>query len=182
MENADNAGADGIGPDAVADLHPEVYERLKALARSLLARSASPGQPGVTSLVNETYLRGLQPSQYRLRDRKHLFRLAARAMRCVLVDAARHHMAAKRGGGRRTEDPVDAEDPRAHFHFEILAAEEALTELARLSPRQAEVFQLRHYSNLNTQEVAETLNISPSTVKRDFAEAGRFMVRWRRGR
>lgn len=177
-----NIGADGIGPDEFASLHLEDYERLKALARKLLAKSAAPGKPGVTSLVNEAWLHGIQPSQYRIRNREHLFRLAARAMRSVLVDAARHHMAAKRGRGRKTEDPAEVEDPRTRFHLEILAGAEALTELARRSSRQAEVFLLRYYGGFNIQEIAETLDISPSTAKRDLAEARRFMEHWRHSR
>lgn len=156
--------------DAWGRLVELVYPDLKRLARSSLFGRAGHTL-NTTALVHECYLR-LSQASGAPRDRGHLMSLAVRIMRQVLIDHARERLAAKRGGGAVVvplEDAQLADDSQFEVLVEIDAA---LTQLAEIEPRQAQVFECRYFGGLNDDETGLALGISPRTVHRDW-DAGR---------
>lgn len=152
---------------ALERLLPLVYDELRRVARARL-RAERPGhtlQP--TALVHEAYLRLIQGGTTP-RNREHLFAMAARLMRQILVDHARRKGARKRGGA---EDPLTLDPAIAAPGLpilEIIALDEALTELNALDPRLCRVVELKFFAGLNIDETARTLDVSPATVERDW--------------
>ena len=147
-----------------------VYPDLKRLARSSLSGHA--GQTlNTTALVHECYLR-LSQASGAPRDRGHLMSLAVRIMRQVLTDHARERLAAKRGGGA-VQVAIDDVQVADESQFEtLIEIDAALSRLADIEPRQAQVFECRYFGGLNDEETATALGISPRTVHRDW-DAGR---------
>ena len=155
---------------ALDRLLPLVYEELRLLARSQRRRRGADETLNTTALVHEAYEK-LARHDGGWADRKHFFRVAARAIRQVIVDSARARMAAKRGG-KHYDIPLDdiaLADPARDE--EALALDEALTRLAQLDERQAEVVELRYFVGLAVPEAAEVLGVSAATVKRDWTAA-----------
>ncbi len=156
-------------PD-VDQLFSLAYEELRRLASRV--RRGDPSQTlNPTALVNEAYLKLARGPEVRFESALHFKRIAARAMRQVLVEAARRRGAAKRGGGvgLLTLDPsLDAElGPTT----EVLALEEALGDLEAMAPRQAKVVELRFFGGLDLSETATALDVSEATVTRDWRSA-----------
>ncbi|TVR63916.1 MAG: sigma-70 family RNA polymerase sigma factor [Gemmatimonadales bacterium] len=147
------------------------YEELHRLARSV--RTPTDGDTlSPTALVHEAWLRMAGTPQLGSLDRTHFKRVAARAMRQVLVDAARRRYANKRGGRRMNvtlDEGVAGADPPVVV--ELLALDRALTELARMSPRQASLVEARFFGGLEMGEVAEVLAVSEATATRDWRAA-----------
>ncbi len=157
---------------------PGAYGELWSLAARLLGRHRGPGRFHETSLVHETYLKLAAGEDLVFRDHGHFLATAARAMRFVLVDAARRGGAVKRNGGVQNlsldEFPVVASTvPQA----EILAIDDALSRLQSLSSRQARVVELRFFGDLSNEEISEALGISLATVKRDWRLAKAWLYR-----
>jgi RNA polymerase sigma factor (TIGR02999 family) len=153
---------------ALARLVPLVYGELRRLAHARI-RAEDPGRTlQTTALVHEAYLRLVDARQVHWKDRTHFYALCAQAMRRILVDAARTRGAVKRGG----------DSPRAPFYewqavspgrdAELVALDEALTELAAVEPRKSQVVELRYFGGLSVEETAEVLKVSPQTVMRDW--------------
>ena len=147
-----------------------VYHDLHKLASSFLRRNR-PGHTLQTSaLLNEAYLRLAGSASMRFQDRQHYVRVAACAMRQVLVDHARRRNAQKRDGG----PPVEFERPGwidAGKMEEYLTIDASLQKLAAIDPRQAEIVELRFFGGLSVEETAQALAISEKTVKRDWSMA-----------
>jgi RNA polymerase sigma factor (TIGR02999 family) len=146
------------------------YSELHRLASSFLRRDR-PGHTLQTSaLLNEAYMRLARDSQMRFQDRQHYVRVAACAMRQVLVDHARRRHAQK----RENPQPVDLSRPgwidRGKLE-EYLTIDTSLRKLAEIDARQAEIVELRFFGGLSVPETAEALQISEKTVKRDWASA-----------
>jgi RNA polymerase sigma factor (TIGR02999 family) len=168
---------------ALAALMPAVHDELRRLARSYMRRERDGHTLEPTALVHEAYLRLVDQREVRWASRGHFFALAAQAMRRVLVDHARAHAAAKRGGRaeRVTLSGVAAATPEVS-DVDILWLHEALEALAALDARQARVVELRHFAGLSVEEVADVLGISPATVKREWATARAWLAhRLKRG-
>ena len=163
------------GPPAPVEASPDfgaVYDELRHLAHRLLRRHGPGETLNTTALVHEAYLKldGRAAA-----DRAHFFALAARAMRFILVDHARAHHAAKRGGRGVTFGPAhDVADLRAD---EVLALDEALTRLAAEHVRLAAAVELRFFGGLTYEEVAEAQGVSVRTAKRDWALARAWLHR-----
>jgi RNA polymerase sigma factor (TIGR02999 family) len=160
--------------DAFAELLPLVYQQLRILARRRLA-----GQDRrllqTTDLVHDTYLKLAAHSRMDVRDRRHFFAVAARAMRQLVVDHARRRNAQKRGGALSDlplEEGYVALDERAS---EIVAMDDALDRLAAVDERLSRVVELRFFGGLSIDETAEVLESSPRTVKRDWRKARAFL-------
>ncbi len=159
--------ADG-SQEAVERLTPKVYEQMRGIARGMLNQE-SPGhtlQP--TALVNEAYLRMLGQTQVDWRGKTHFLSICAKMMRRILVDHARSKKSQKRGGGaHRVALSDDARVTQRHDE-DVLAIEEALTKLAKLNPRHAEIVELRFFGGLSVEEVAAVLQVSKRTVEADW--------------
>ena len=159
-------------PGAHDEAFPLVYDELRRLARRQLRREADGHTLSTTALVHEAYLRLADQTQGRWRDRGHFLAIAATAMRRILVDHARRHHAAKRGGAALRVPLERIEDLAADERAEILVAlDAALAHLASLDARQARVVECRFFGGLTEEETAEALGVGLRTVKRDWAKA-----------
>jgi RNA polymerase sigma factor (TIGR02999 family) len=162
----------GDGDRAALDqLMPLVYEELRRLAHGYIKRERPNHTLQTSGLVNEAYLRLVDQSQLKLKDRVHFFGIAARLMRQILVDYARKRKYAKRGGDAQRipfEETLIVSDERA---AEIVSLDDALKQLSEIDPRQGQVVELRFFGGLSIEEAAEVLNVSPGTVMRDWTMA-----------
>jgi RNA polymerase sigma factor (TIGR02999 family) len=157
-------------PQAAEQLLPLVYDELRSLAASKMARE-SPGQTlQATALVHEAYVRLVDQKQgQHWNSRGHFFAAAAEAMRRILVERARHKRSFKAGGDRRRQDLADIE--AAEPDIDLLALNEALEKLEREDKRKAELVKLRFFAGLTISEAAQALGISESTADNDWAYA-----------
>ena len=149
-------------------LLPLVYDELRRLARHHLRAERSDHTLQSTALVHEAYLRLVKPGSLQLESRQHFFALASQLMREILVDYARGRRAAKRDGGDRlTLD--EAAELSGSKGVDLLALDDALNELAKMSPRQSRIVELKFFGGLRIGEVSEVLGVSSATVERDWA-------------
>jgi len=157
--------------DALPQVFQIVYRELYVLARRELARRPFPSTLSSTALVHEVYLKLINQSRADWRDRRHFLRVAAKAMRHILVDHARHKLAGKRGAGARhvslSETQIAVDDKLV----DVLILDEALGRLEKLSERLGRVVELRFFGGLSVEETAEALDVTPRTVKRDWRKA-----------
>jgi RNA polymerase sigma factor (TIGR02999 family) len=159
-------------PRAAEQLLPLVYDELRKLATERMSQER-PGQTlQATALVHEAYVRLVDVgTAQHWNSRGHFFAAAAEAMRRILVEGARRKHSLKRGSGRQRLDLDEvaayAEEPAD----EILALDEALTQLAREDPKKADVVKLRYFGGLSVQEAADVLGISRATADRYWAYA-----------
>jgi RNA polymerase sigma factor (TIGR02999 family) len=154
------AAAQAGDPAAAAELLPLVYDELRKLAGARLA-GENPGQTlQATALVHEAYLRlvGGPAGDPGWAGRGHFFAAAAEAMRRILVDTARRKKRARHGGGRRRVGPAD--HPLPEPDDELLALDEAMTELAAEDAVAAKVVELRHFAGLGHEDVAVALGVT----------------------
>lgn len=167
--------------DAAAgeQLLPAIYAELHRQAARAMRRESPEHTLQATALVHEAYLRLVDQNRVEWRNRAHFFGVAAQLMRRILVDHARGRDAAKRGGGIKavTLSDVDAAGSPGEKDLDVLALNEALETLAVLDPRQARLVELRYFTGLNIEETAEALDISPATVKREWAIARAWLRR-----
>lgn len=164
-----SAGA-GEG-DTLGRLVPLVYDQLRAMAHRQLAHEYGARTLQTTALVHEAYLRVAGDERVTRRGRHYFFAAAARAMRQVLVEHARRRMADKRGGGVQVVS-LDEEVPVTDaFVADVLDLDQALEQLALRNARHARVVECRFFGGLNVEETAAALDISPRTVKSDWAMA-----------
>ena len=159
------------------EMLPLVYDELCRLARFQLRHEKVGTTLQTTDLVHEAYFKLVNHHQVDWEDRSHFFSVAARAMRQVLVDRARKRNAEKRGGGMRKLD-MEADRLGAPEQDEaILALEEALQRLEKLDERQGQVVECRFFAGLTIEEAAAALDVSASTVKRDWRAAKAWLYR-----
>jgi RNA polymerase sigma factor (TIGR02999 family) len=154
-------------PEAPAQLLPLVYEELRQLARRRLAQEA-PGQTlQPTALVHEAYLRLVGEGQgQHWEGRDHFFAAAAEAMRRILVENARRKRSLKRGGGRVRRELDEAELLAPEPCEDLLALNEALTQLAATDATAANLVQLRYFGGLSVADAARVLGLSQRTAER----------------
>jgi RNA polymerase sigma factor (TIGR02999 family) len=128
-------------------------------------------------LIHEAFLRLAGPGEAQFENRRHFFGAAARAMRQIRVDAARERNRLKHGGGRQPV-ALDHEPAKSSVDpSEVLAIDEALTELEQTNPRAVKVVELRYFAGATGDETAEALGIAPSTVDSDWAFAKAWLHR-----
>ena len=162
---------------ALDHLFSVTYEELRRLA-SAVRRDDPSATLNPTALVNEAYLKFVDSPHLASTSSLHFKRIAARAMRQVLIEAARRRNAGKRGGGDVAMVTFDDSlEEIATTSNELLALDEALDELARIHPRQAQMVESRFFGGLEVEETAHALGISPATVKRDWTFARAFLLR-----
>lgn len=161
----------------LARLTALLYDDLKLLAHRHRYRWGHRLAPGTTSLVHEAYLKLAGSAPADLPSRRHFFAIASKTMRSILVDHARAHQRAKRGGGE-AHLPIEEERLFARRRSaEVLALDDALRDLERQQPQLGEIVELRCFGGLTVEETAETLEISTPTVKRRWALARAWLYR-----
>jgi RNA polymerase sigma factor (TIGR02999 family) len=168
----------GKGDNAALDeLIPVVYGELRRIAGNFMRRQ-NPGHTlQASALVNEAFLRLVDSNKVNWQSRTHFFAVSAQLMRRVLVDAARRRNSQKRGGDRfriTFDDRIDISD---EDETDLVALDEAMTRLADLNPRHSRIVELRYFGGLTEEQVAETLNISARTVRRDWSVARAWLYR-----
>jgi RNA polymerase sigma factor (TIGR02999 family) len=170
--------------EAEEQLMAKVQGELRRLAAAYLRREGPGHTLQPTAVVNEAYLRLIPQRGVRWENRAHFFGIAARMMRRVLVDHARRRQAAKRDG--LASGPVSisaiAAPAAAVDEIDVLTLHEALSALASLDARQAEIVEMRYFAGLTVEETAEVLKISPATVKREWTTARLWLRRRMRDR
>jgi RNA polymerase sigma factor (TIGR02999 family) len=153
------------------DLLPLVYEELRRLAASKMAREA-PGQTlQPTALVHEAWLRLAGGASPQFNGRAHFFGAAAEAMRRILIDRARRKAAQRHGGGQQRVDIDEVEIAAPAQEDELLAVNDALNKLAALDASKAELVKLRFFAGLTIEQAAAVLGVSEPTAKRWWAYA-----------
>jgi RNA polymerase sigma factor (TIGR02999 family) len=157
-------------------LFSAAYEELRRLASSV-RRDDGGVTLSPTALVNEAWVKLAKSPKFATTSPLHFKRIAARAMRQVLVEAARRRTADKRGGGAFTIAFDDMSGQPTACGDEILALEVALNDLARLQPRQAQMVESRFFGGLETDEIASLLQVSEATILRDWRAARAWLAR-----
>lgn len=163
-------------PAALDRLMPLVYDELRLIAGRYLRQERSGHTLQSTALVHEAYLRLVEQST-EWQNRAHFFGIAARIMRNLLVDHARCRLASKRGGAGLKLSLDEAIELPKQREFHLVAVDDALTSLSRFDPQQSRIVELRFFAGLSIEETSEVLNISPSTVKRDWILAKTWISR-----
>jgi RNA polymerase sigma-70 factor (ECF subfamily) len=151
-------------------LFPLVYSELHRLARAYMRRERPNHTLQPTALIDEAYVR-LAQAPIDWHNRAHFIGVAANAMRRILVDHARAHMARARGGDFRQVEWTEALGLPAERSRELVALDDALQQLEKVNPRQAKVIELHYIGGLSFEEVGAVLDLSPRTAKRDWALA-----------
>jgi RNA polymerase sigma factor (TIGR02999 family) len=162
--------------DALQALVPLVYNELRAVAHRYLRHERQSHTLQSEALVHEAYLRLLDGRPIATENRAHFVAVAARLMRQILVDHARSHQAAKRGSGQRVELTLAIDAPQSR-PVDVVALDDALNALSRRDPQQSRIVELRFFGGLTIEESAAALDISPATVKRDWAMARAWLTR-----
>jgi RNA polymerase sigma factor (TIGR02999 family) len=160
--------------DALDQLMPLVYDELHLIAQRHLARERREGTLQTTALVNEAYVKLIDQRRVDWQNRAHFFAIAARLMRRILLDDARRRQREKRGAGAvelSLDDTPDVAPARSVDLTDIIALDRALQELEQLDPDQGRIVELRFFGGLTVQETGAVLQISPATVKREWAMA-----------
>lgn len=168
-------------PDAFAELVGIVYADLRRLASSFLGRERANHTLSATDLVHDAYERLVDQSQVDWKGRAHFLAIAARSMRRILIDHARKHARAKRGGDwQRVTFHSDEVAPVADSGLDLedlLALDSALEKLTELDEREARIVELRFFGGSSIPEIAETLGMSTRSVERDWAHAKSWLRR-----
>lgn len=158
-------------------LIPLIYTELRGIARRYLRRERPDHTLQSAALVNEAYLRMTRQQPGKFENRAQFFGFAAQMMRHILVDHARGRLAAKRGAGapRLSLDPEIA--PPKKYEMDLVVLDDALNKLAALDAQQSRLIELRYFGGLSIEETAVVMEISPATVKREWATARAWLKR-----
>lgn len=156
--------------EALDKLLPLVYDELRRLAHNYLRRERSEHTLQTTALVHEAYLKLIDQRSVDWKNRAQFFALSAQAMRRILLDNARKHIAAKRGKGEKISLD-DAAEVSVEMDESLIALDVALQELEAIDEKQSRIIELRYFGGLTIEETAEVLKISPATVKREWTFA-----------
>jgi RNA polymerase sigma-70 factor, ECF subfamily len=167
----------GGDEDAYRRVTSILYAELRRQASQFMRRRRAGDVMQATALVHETFLRLTRAHQVDWQDRRHFLAVASRTMRHALVDIAREHGAAKRGGpGARVPLNVDVADGGPSV-VDLVALDQALERLAALDPRKVQVIELRFFGGLTVEETAQVLEVSPDTIARDWRMARTWLLR-----
>jgi RNA polymerase sigma factor (TIGR02999 family) len=153
---------------ALDELYPLVYEELHKLARRYMSRERKGHTLQTTALINEAYVRLVDQRNVHWANRSHFFAISAQIMRRILIDHARRHAYAKRGGGAQQVSLEEVAVVAREQSSEILRLDEALKILAKMDPRRCHVVELRYFGGLSNEEIAGVLKVSENTVTRDW--------------
>lgn len=166
------------GDQAALDtLTPLIYDELRSMARSAIRKERPDHTLGSTALAHEVFLNLLKQSRVRWKNRAHLFGVIAQLMRRVTIHHAERHRAAKRGAGA-ARVPLDESRVASQAREEdILALEESLARLEGRDARQARIVELRFFGGYSAEEISEVLEVSPSTIHREWRIARAWLRR-----
>ena len=168
---------------ALDKLMPLVYSELRRLAGNYLRRERQNHTLQPTALVNEAYLKLIDQRNPRWQNRAQFYGVAAQLMRRILVDHARQHQAAKRGGSDQqrlsitSAGQLGAKQLAAEPAIDLLALHEALEELTAFDPQQGRIVELKFFGGLSIEETAEIMGIGHATVERDWKMARAWLRR-----
>ena len=162
---------------ALAQLMPLVHAELRRIAQRQMGRERAGHTLQATALVNEAYLKLAGEGSFEWHDRAHFFAVCAQVMRHILIDHARAHARDKRGGGAIQVSLNDVAVVDAGPAEDVVALDEALTELETLDPQTGRIVELRYFGGLTIEETAEVLGISPRTVRREWRRAKAWLFR-----
>ena len=163
--------------EALDKLMPLIYDELRRLAHHCMGRERPDHTLQTTALVNEAYLRLIDQKNVNWQNRAHFFGIAARLMRQILIDHARSHQYAKRGGGARKVPLEEAAVVSPEQAADLVALDEALLKLDVIDQRKCRVVELRYFGGLTVEEIAEVIKVSPVTVMRDWSMAKAWLRR-----
>src|SRR5690349_5153196 len=168
---------------ALERLMPLVYNELRRLASNYLRRERASHTLQPTALVNEAYLKLIDQKNAKWQNRAQFYGVAAQLMRRILVDHARQHQAAKRGGSDQqrlsitSAGQLGAKQLANEPALDLLALHEALNELAEIDPQQSRIVELKFFGGLSIEETAEVLGVGHATVERDWKMARAWLRR-----
>jgi RNA polymerase sigma factor (TIGR02999 family) len=163
---------------AFDQLTPLVYAELRRLARCFMRNERSNHTLQTSALINEAYLKLADQGETNWQNRAHFFAVAAQIMRHILVDHARSYGCEKRGAGAQRVSLDDAQVFSEERAGELVALDEALTTLATVDPRKSRIVELRFFGGLNIDETAEAMDLSPTTVQREWRGAKAWLQRF----
>src|SRR5437667_12270369 len=167
----------GGNQNAAAELVVLLYDELHAMAARYLQHERRNHTLQATALVHEAYLRLVDQKNVEWKNRSHFFGVAAQLMRRILVDYARSHQAIKRGGSVPKISLDDAIVFSKEQPENLVALDQLLTRLSAVDSQQGQIVELRFFAGLSVEETAEIMDISPATVKRDWAMAKVWLAR-----
>ena len=153
---------------ALDELYPLVYAELHRLARRYMSRERRGHTLQTTALINEAYVRLVDQRNVRWANRSHFFAISAQIMRRILIDHARRHAYAKRGGGAQQVSLEEVAMVAREAGSDLIKLDEALKILAKMDPRRCHVVELRYFGGLSNEEIAGVLKVSENTVTRDW--------------
>lgn len=165
---ASAGGDDGCAAGELLDL---IYAELRDMAGARMAREAGGHMLQPTALVHEAYIRLVGGNGTQWQNRRHFFGAAAEAMRRILIEQARREACVKHGGAAKRADVDVAALPAVEKSEEILAVDEALSRMESIDPRMSKIVKLRVFAGFELQEIAQSLDISERTVRREWAYA-----------
>ncbi len=153
----------------------QLYAEMRRLAASVLRSESGHDTLQPTALLNDALMKLIQARAPEVEDRGHFIRVVARAMRQILIDRARRKLADKRGSGAVPESLDDVDVAGMGSPHELVALDDALSVLAKLDPRAAAVVEMRVFAGLTIEETAQALDIHPSSVNREWAQASAWL-------
>ena len=163
--------------EALEQLIPLVTTELRRMARRYMARERPDHTLQTSALINEAYLRLVNQRKVEWKDRAHFYAVAAQIMRHILIDHARNYQVEKRGAGAHKialDEVAELGQQRAK---ELVALDDALASLATFDSRKSQIVDLRFFGGLSIEEIAEVMEISPATVKRELRAAKLWLQR-----
>ncbi len=167
----------GGDKEALDRLTPLVYDELHRLAHQYISRERPGHTLQTTALVNEAYLRLVEQEDVDWESRAHFFAVSAQVMRHILVDYARRHSSAKRGGELQRVALEEQATVSLERAAELVALDEAMQALHEIYPRRSKVVELRYFGGLNNKEASEVLKVSQATIERDWRFAKAWLYR-----
>ncbi len=162
--------------DALEQLTPVIHAELHRIAKRYMSKERVNHTLQTTALVNEAYMRLIDWKNARWQNRAHFFGVSAQLMRRILVDFARTRPRSKEGEVKHVslEDAFIVSDER---DSDLIALDEALSELAKLDQRKAQIVELRFFGGLSVDETAEVLKVAPITIMREWNKAKAWLYR-----
>ncbi len=162
---------------ALAKLIPLVDPELRKIAHAYMLKEKAGHTLQTTALVNEAWIKLIAGEKISWQSRRHFYALVARRMRQILIEHARGQLAAKRGGRAEHIDVADAGFLSFEMSEELIMLDESLTKLGRIDERKAKIIEYRYFGGFTLEEVAELMDVSPSTVEREWRFARSWLKR-----